>query len=81
MLVACFLAWPFGIAWFFGMAISFSLSDYWVRSPGSFLPLEALRLSCEACASDLNRGLEGLCIAVDAYRIEALVKARICPHV
>ncbi len=52
VLVACLVAYPFG------MAISFSLSDYWVRSPGPFLPLEALRRGCEACANDLNTGLE-----------------------
>jgi multiple sugar transport system permease protein len=37
LLIACLVAYPFG------MAIYFSLSDYWVGSPGSFVGLDNFR--------------------------------------
>ena len=37
LLIACLVAYPFG------MAIYFSLSDYWVGSPGSFVGLGNFR--------------------------------------
>src|SRR5215510_8553112 len=37
LLIVCLVAYPFG------MAIYFSLSDYWVGSPGSFVGLQNFR--------------------------------------
>src|SRR5213595_4204408 len=46
LLIACLVAYPFG------MAIYFSLSDYWVGSPGTFIGLQNFR---DILANDVFR--------------------------